>query len=1093
MKRNVFLAAPRRMAWRALLLAGTSLAAAAARADDGPGPIGPPVFPAQYWDGFVTSPTGVPGGEGGDGYWRPVSSSPGAVANFTTADGTANSAWQGSDAVFAGAAGTVWVDGAVGFVSARFMVTGYDLAPPEMTQAALLLAPDHSTVTTDPGVSATIGVSIEGPGRALVKEGAGTLILDDSYGATNTQSATIVNGGVLQITSGAMLGQDAGSGLSVAINNGATLAYHNAYLDYPPLADGRSTSFAGDVILGEGGGVIRVDDASNRPGDPDAATLNLQGGLSGPGGLAKTGTGTLALYGVSTYAGATDVRAGALDLFAAGALGAGDLTIAAGAMVRAYVGDASVATLNGGGVFSFASGGAQSLTVGGGAFSGRIGEINGATGALVKTGAETLTLSGANSYAGGTRVTGGTLALANAQAAGSGAIALADATALRFAASGMVVANAVTLTGTARLDSGDGGATLSGPITGAGGFTKTGAGTLSLVGANSYSGVTTISSGVLQIGTGGVAGSLGSGAVVNNASLLFNRSDAVTAAQTIGGTGALTQAGAGTLTLTGANSYAGGTFVQAGALAVGNAQALGSGALHLADATALRFLSSMTLSNAIVFSGAGDPDIDTAASHVTLSGAISGSGALTKLGTGTLVLTGANSYTGETRVAQGALEVNGSIASSTIVENGGALAGVGTVGAVAVASGGALAPGDSAQPFGTLRASGDVAFSSGARYIVSFGPAGASLLTTTGAASLNGAVAANWTGGDAVAGSRYTILTARNGVSGAFSSLTVTGLTTNLPVLAYDANDAYLVFNGLTRDAVTSSFDRLAGDRIGALVTHGVLAGLLDGLTEQMDCDSCVTAFGSAGALSVGAHGRLKLSENFALLGGAAFARYHNGGVEVTGSPIFLAALRYDKTDWGDSRPFAEIGGSASPWRRASFKRSYDDAGVGRIGTGVADAATYSVFGKLGWIYRWSPSDEAALFGGLSRSWQFVSGYVEGGAGNASPATIAAGVDRLDVARIGGHWTHVFGGAIETEVSLAGAQSLDARSGLSGGVLGLSGVRGALGDYRWAEYGLRLGYRFADNASVNLFADGTLGARPVGDAIYGGAGLRLAF
>ena len=78
-------------------------------------------------------------------------------------------------------------------------------------------------------------------------------------------------------------------------------------------------------------------------------------------------------------------------------------------------------------------------------------------------------------------------------------------------------------------------------IGGTGTLTKLGAGTTTLTGANTYSGVTTISAGVLQVGSGGTAGTLGSGSVTNNAGLSFNRSDAITIANNIAGTGTLTK------------------------------------------------------------------------------------------------------------------------------------------------------------------------------------------------------------------------------------------------------------------------------------------------------------------------------------------------------------------------------------------------------------------------------------------------------------------------------------------------------------------------------------------------------------------------
>jgi len=111
------------------------------------------------------------------------------------------------------------------------------------------------------------------------------------------------------------------------------------------------------------------------------------------------------------------------------------------------------------------------------------------------------------------------------------------------------------------------GLTVSGAISGAFAMTKTGLGTLILSGANSY-GETVISAGILQVGNGGTAGTLGAGAVTNNASLAFNRSDAFTVANDIGGTGSVTQSGTGNTTLTGTNSYSGTTTVNAGTLTI---------------------------------------------------------------------------------------------------------------------------------------------------------------------------------------------------------------------------------------------------------------------------------------------------------------------------------------------------------------------------------------------------------------------------------------------------------------------------------------------------------------------------------------------
>ena len=109
---------------------------------------------------------------------------------------------------------------------------------------------------------------------------------------------------------------------------------------------------------------------------------------------------------------------------------------------------------------------------------------------------------------------------------------------------------------------------VSGIITGDGGsLVKVGTGTLTLTGNNTYTGGTTINAGTLQIGNGGTTGSV-LGNIVNNAALVFNRSDDITYSGMISGTGILTQAGSGQLTLTGANTQSGGTMVNAGRLAV---------------------------------------------------------------------------------------------------------------------------------------------------------------------------------------------------------------------------------------------------------------------------------------------------------------------------------------------------------------------------------------------------------------------------------------------------------------------------------------------------------------------------------------------
>ena len=178
----------------------------------------------------------------------------------------------------------------------------------------------------------------------------------------------------------------------------------------------------------------------------------------------------------------------------------------------------------------------------------------------------------------------------------------------------------------------------------------------------------------------------------------------------------------------------------------------------------------------------------------TIRAVLGGSGGLIKSGPDTVTLTAANTYTGGTTVNSGILQVDGSIALSnlTSVNNGGALTGSGTVGNTIINSGGAFAPGNGTAG-SSMAVSGNLAFQSGAAYLMQINPATASFANATGTASLGGAtVNALFANGSSVL-KQYTILSAAGGVSGAFAPAVVTNLPANFQTaLNYDANHVYL-------------------------------------------------------------------------------------------------------------------------------------------------------------------------------------------------------------------------------------------------------------------------------------------------------------
>lgn len=259
-----------------------------------------------------------------------------------------------------------------------------------------------------------------------------------------------------------------------------------------------------------------------------SGALTMTGGISGTGGFIKDGAGRVSFTtATKTYTGATSINAGVFRLTNAGRpTGTSGISVASGGQLL-------------------------------------LDQDNGAWGTLGAAGA-VVTLNGTGPSSNG--------ALRNE---GTGTVSLANDIAMPTDAS--IVQNS---TGTV---------TLSGVISGNGGLTKAGnaAGTVAVTNSNTYTGTTTISAGILALGSGGTTGSLATGsAIVDNGIFRINRSNAVVqgvdfSGAAITGTGSFSQAGAGSTTLNVANLYSGGTTISAGSLIASANGALGSGNVSL--------------------------------------------------------------------------------------------------------------------------------------------------------------------------------------------------------------------------------------------------------------------------------------------------------------------------------------------------------------------------------------------------------------------------------------------------------------------------------------------------------------------------------
>ncbi len=558
-----------------------------------------------------------------------------------------------------------------------------------------------STINVASGVTwSDTAVSNFAATNALTKAGAGIMAFATPGGVSTGTGTLAVNAGIFRIdgssrwNSGSIAvnangtlqntgaGADSiGDSVAVTVNSGgvfdmqqtgtetiASLTLNGTGIGGTGAWINSGTAAAGNLTA-TGGILLQTDTTVGGSGNLSTGSI-ISGGFS----LTKIGTNTLTLTGLNTYSGAagTTVNAGTLSLGAGtGGTGTirGTLTINSGATVvttavdaLGFTSGACVTTVNiNGGTLNSTSGGNEgflaNFNLTGGTVSGN-GAFNFSTG------------FGINSLASSTT----SLFSANISIRGAG-LTITTATGTAPGGIDLNVSGVISI--------GNGGSL---------GVTKAGPGTLSLSGANTYTGPTNINAGILNLGKAEIAGTsgpLGTSVAANPGSIVFgggtlqyslidtndysgrlsaaagqpysidtNAQNVVFATALSSSAGTLTKLGAGTLTLTAGNNYNGTTTISAGTLQIGNGGITGTPGLGgIVDNAILAFNRSDT--------------------GLVVSNAISGSGSVQQIGSGTTFVSGTNSYIGGTSLSAGTLSLGSTTAlgatASTLTISGGTL------------------------------------------------------------------------------------------------------------------------------------------------------------------------------------------------------------------------------------------------------------------------------------------------------------------------------------------------------------------------------------------------------------------------------------
>lgn len=711
----------RSFATRSATLLGTTALAAILAISTGPAA-------AQLaWDGTNTTS----GADGGAGNWTA-----GSTTNWIDPNGN-NVAWvNGADAVFGeftGASGAVQVIGSVEVNSLTFNRIAY---PAYSVYGGTVVGVGASGTTLF--TNSALDISTNLAGGDWIKTGTGTIrfLAGNSYSGT-----TYINEGAIAISNQNALGTAAAgtivaSGATLILNGSFTVAnealtlsgsgYGSGALtnNHSQSVWGGSVTLAADTMIGASGATQGLSLTGAVDSGGHALTFNISsdasglisGVLSGSGALTKAGAGTLTLSGANSFTGATTILGGTLLMGAQNALAASSTVQFSNGTWDLNGFNQTVKGLSSNNSLASVTLGSAALTVNNTDNLTYWGGISG-SGSVTKAGTGSLTLGGVTSYTGATLINSGTLRLGVQNAITQSLGVDLSAGTLDLAGYNQRIANLGGNTGTSVTL---GSATLTvdsttnssfwGNISGTGGLTKTGAGLLDLRAANSYSGTTAVTGGMLRVAPGASIANSSSISISNGGMLGLSAANALSANAAV--------------SLTGAGSQ----------LGISANQQIGS-LTGTAD-TNIVFDDGLTLTTG------------TSNTSSVFAGNIgsNGKGNIVKIGSGGLTLTGINGYTGTTSLQSGSLIVNGSIAASslTTVEAGAALGGGGRVGATTVKDGGTLAAG---APVGTLHIDGNLTLEQGSQIAYEAGapgvdyatPGTSDSLSVAGNLTLNGA------------------------------------------------------------------------------------------------------------------------------------------------------------------------------------------------------------------------------------------------------------------------------------------------------------------------------------------------------------------